>query len=55
MADKAMISFRMANDMLKQVDARAEGLGISRSEWFTNMTRWVLANTYTIEQRGGRP
>lgn len=52
---KSMVSFRMPEEMLKQVDARAERLGISRSQWFTNMTRWVLTHTELIQRRDGKP
>ncbi|HMC98044.1 MAG TPA: ribbon-helix-helix domain-containing protein [Flavobacteriales bacterium] len=44
---KSMISFRLTDELLAQVDERAKKLGISRSQWFENMTRWVLVNTYT--------
>jgi metal-responsive CopG/Arc/MetJ family transcriptional regulator len=48
--EKAMVSFRMPTELLKQVDARAGNLGINRSEWFTNMTRWCLSGTYTTPE-----
>ena len=48
---KAPFNLRMDYQMLAEVDARAEALGISRNEWFSNMTRWVLENTQTIESR----
>jgi len=52
---KTMVSMRLPEELLEEVDARAKALGINRSQWFENMTRWVLANTVTIEQRGGQP
>jgi predicted HicB family RNase H-like nuclease len=50
---KTQFNLRLPDDMLEQVDERAKALGISRNQWYENMTRWVLANTYTIEQRPG--
>ena len=47
---KTMVSMRLPDDMLAEVDVRAQALGINRSVWFTNMTRWVLENTYTNAQ-----
>lgn len=55
MADTMTVSMRMPKDLVAQLDARAENLGISRTEWFENMVGWVLENTHTIESRGGRP
>ena len=55
MADTMTISMRLPTELVAQLDARAKNRGINRTEWFENMTRWVLENTYTIEQRGGRP
>ena len=52
---KTMVSLRLSNELLEQVDQRAANLGINRSQWFTNMTTWCLENTHTIEQRGGTP
>jgi metal-responsive CopG/Arc/MetJ family transcriptional regulator len=54
---KTAFNLRLPEDLLKQVDARADSLGISRNEWFTNMTRWVVdpKNTYTIKKKGGQP
>lgn len=48
---KVPFNLRLPEDMLKQVDERAQKLEMSRNEWFTNMTRWCLANTKTIESR----
>jgi predicted HicB family RNase H-like nuclease len=52
---KTQFALRLPDDVLEQVDARAKHLGISRNQWFENMARWVLAHTYTIEERGGKP
>lgn len=52
---KTAFNIRLDPDMLGQVDERAQELGISRNEWFNNMTRWCLKNTYTIEQRDISP
>jgi metal-responsive CopG/Arc/MetJ family transcriptional regulator len=56
-SDTARTAFnvRLPKDLLAQVDDRAENLSISRNQWYENMTRWVLANTYIIEERGGKP
>jgi hypothetical protein len=54
-AMKVPFNLRLSGDMVKEVDARAEALGLSRNQWFANMTGWVLANTHTIESRGGTP
>jgi len=48
-------NLRLPPGLVKDVDERAKNLGISRNQWFENMTEWVLANTYTIQRRGGRP
>lgn len=52
---KTQFNLRLTDDLLTQVDARAKNLNISRNEWFANMTRWVLANTKTVTDRGGKP
>ena len=52
---KQQIALRLDAELLKQVDERAQALGLSRNQWFENMTRWVLANTQTVEDRGGQP
>jgi metal-responsive CopG/Arc/MetJ family transcriptional regulator len=45
---KTMVSMRLPEDLVTQVDERAGQLGISRSQWFENMTRWVLDHTETV-------
>jgi predicted HicB family RNase H-like nuclease len=57
MADitKTQFVLRLPEGVVEQVDARAEALQISRNQWYENMTRWVLENTHTIKQRGGKP
>jgi predicted HicB family RNase H-like nuclease len=52
---KTQFNLRLPEDMVAQVDDRAKNLKISRNQWYENMTRWVLVNTYTIEERGGKP
>jgi metal-responsive CopG/Arc/MetJ family transcriptional regulator len=52
---KQQLALRLPEDMLEQVDERAKNLGISRNQWFENMTGWVLVNTHTVEARGGKP
>lgn len=52
---RLMVSMRLPEEMVEQVDARAKNLGITRTQWYENMTSWVLENTYTIESRGGTP
>lgn len=52
---KIPFNLRLSKDLLTQVDERAEALGLSRNQWYENMTRWVLANTATIKERGGKP
>ena len=51
-SDTKHFNLRLPSDLMLEVDRRAENLGISRNQWYENMTRWVLVNTYTIEQRG---
>ena len=41
---KKVFVVRLPEDLLKVVDERAKARGISRNEWFTRMTKWVLAN-----------
>jgi len=53
--EKTQLALRLPKVLLDQVDERAAQRGISRNEWFINMTNWVLDNTYTIEKRGGTP
>jgi metal-responsive CopG/Arc/MetJ family transcriptional regulator len=50
-----MVSMRLPDELVAKIDERAGKLGITRSQWFSNMTAWCLKNTYTIEQRGGTP
>lgn len=52
---KTMVSIRLPNELLEQIDARAERLGINRTKWFENMTRWVLTHTELIQRRGEKP
>lgn len=52
---KIPFNLRLPKDMLDEVDRRADALGMSRNQWFANMTGWVLANTHTVEARGGKP
>jgi predicted HicB family RNase H-like nuclease len=54
-AMKVPFNLRLPGDMLREVDARAERLGISRNQWFSNMTKWVLKHTEVIERKGGKP
>ena len=51
---KTPFNLRLPKDLLDQVDRRAEDLGLSRNQWYENMTRWVLANTHTILIRDKR-
>ena len=53
MADITRTQFvlRLPQDMLTEVDRRREALGLSRNQWYENMTRWVLINTETIATR----
>ena len=53
MTDTTRIPFnvRLPEDLLAEVDRRRDALGISRNQWYENMTRWVLANTETIQKR----
>lgn len=48
---KTMVSFRLPDELLNQIDDRAGKLGINRSKWFENMARWVLKHTELIEPR----
>jgi metal-responsive CopG/Arc/MetJ family transcriptional regulator len=50
-----VISLRLPADLVEKVDGRAKPLGISRNQWFENMTSWCLENTATIKERGGKP
>ena len=54
-SDTKPFNLRLPADVVQQVDARAKNLGLSRNQWFENMTRWVLDNTHTIQSRGGTP
>jgi predicted HicB family RNase H-like nuclease len=40
-------ALRLPDELVEAVDLRASALGISRNQWYENMTRWVLVNTYT--------
>ena len=42
-------NLRLPAGHVAEVDARAEALGLSRNQWYENMTRWVLDNTVTID------
>lgn len=53
--NRIQCNLRLPEDLLAQVDARREKLGISRNQWFENMTSWCLENTVTIKERGGKP
>lgn len=44
---RTVVSFRLPDEMVREVDKRAKNLGLTRSQWYENMTRWVLVNTYT--------
>jgi metal-responsive CopG/Arc/MetJ family transcriptional regulator len=48
------IALRLPEDLLPGVDERAKALGISRNQWFENMTRWVLDNTVTIQEHDAK-
>lgn len=52
MADssKTQMALRLPTHLVAQVDQRAEALGISRNQWYENMTDWVLSNTYTTPE-----
>jgi metal-responsive CopG/Arc/MetJ family transcriptional regulator len=52
---KTQLALRLPQDLVAKVDERAENLGISRNQWFENMTRWVLENTRTVLDRKGKP
>jgi predicted HicB family RNase H-like nuclease len=45
------IVLRLPKVMVQAVDRRAKNLGLSRNQWYENMTRWVLKNTVTVEKR----
>jgi metal-responsive CopG/Arc/MetJ family transcriptional regulator len=45
-----LISMRLPDELLEQVDERAKKLGINRTQWYENMTRWVLVNTFTTDK-----
>jgi Arc-like DNA binding domain len=49
-SDIKQFALRLPVELLEQVDARAEKLRISRNQWYENMTRWVLVNTYTTDE-----
>ena len=48
---RPMVSMRLPDEQLAQVDARAKALGINRTQWFENMLSFVLENTYTVEDK----
>jgi metal-responsive CopG/Arc/MetJ family transcriptional regulator len=48
---KVAFNLRLPLELVDELDERAKALGISRNQWFSNMTRWVLENTETIERR----
>jgi metal-responsive CopG/Arc/MetJ family transcriptional regulator len=48
---RSVVSFRLPDELLAEVDRRAKNLGLTRSQWYENMTRWVLVQTYT---KGGK-
>jgi metal-responsive CopG/Arc/MetJ family transcriptional regulator len=50
MTERMAVSMRLPKDLVGKVDGRAADLGISRSQWFENMTTWVLEHTKTIEK-----
>jgi hypothetical protein len=55
MADinRTQFALRLPADLIEDVDKRAEALHISRNQWYENMTRWVLANTYIEDKDVG--
>jgi predicted HicB family RNase H-like nuclease len=41
---KKSILLRLPEDLVKKADARAKERGMSRNQWFENMTKWVVEN-----------
>ena len=48
---RTQFALRLPADMVEEVDVRAKALNLSRNQWYENMTRWVLDNTHTVEEK----
>lgn len=48
---KTQVALRLRKDLIEQVDARADQLGISRNQWFENMVSWAVTDTRTNEEK----
>ena len=48
---RSMISMRLPDELMEQVDARAKNLGTNRTQWFENMLAFVMVNTYTKDKQ----
>lgn len=56
-ADTTKVAFnlRLPKELVDEVDERAGKLGLSRNQWYENMTIWVLDHTETVKARSGTP
>lgn len=50
--EKEVISMRISSDILKEIDAKAAAVGISRNELLNQMIQYALSNMESSGQDG---
>ena len=52
--ERIQMPLRLDADLVAQIDERRKPLNLSRNEWITNLVKWALVNTKTIQDRDER-